>query len=365
MTKQEHGRSIALAGLIGAMIVALAGAAHADRRAPTPPAPVALMPLEDHLSSKARAINAHGEVAGFSFDGRPLATIWDHRGRPWPLAPLEGDSGSEAFAINDWGEVAGDSRGAVASAVRWHPHRPPLRLAPPEGDHESFARGINARGEVAGYSAGRNDADSDNGVLLQAVRWDAGGKPTVLRPLEGDLEAAALAINARGEVAGYSLNPGGRDIAVLWNRRGEPSALLPLPGEQGSEAHAINRRGALAGDSEDGAEIPTLWAARAGPTALPLPAGSEGIAFALNHRDAAGVSIDGLLHTGVLWRRGVPVSLAALPGDDESWAWGINGRGDVVGFSAGEAGTTAVLWPAFGKPQDGKQRMAHQGRFGR
>ncbi|MGH6918967.1 MAG: hypothetical protein ACREJ0_14840 [Geminicoccaceae bacterium] len=367
ISRQRTG--IVLAGLLGATVVALADVAHAEEgRTSIPPAPIPLAPVGDNRSSEARAINAWGEVVGLSFDDVPIATIWDRRGRPWPLAPLAGDSGSEAFAINDWGEVAGDSSGAITSAVRWNPHAPLTRLAPPEGDLESFARGINARGEVAGYSASRNHAASDNGVLVQAVRWNADGEPTVLPPLEGDLEAMALAINDRSEVAGYSFNPGGRDTAVAWNRRGVPRALLPLLVGQGSEAHAINRQGTVAGDSQNGVETPTLWV-RAKATVLPpLPPDPDGLAFAINDKGiTAGVSIsEGSLHTAVRWRRGArPLRLPALPGDDRSWARGINGHGDVVGFSAGEAGTTAVLWPAFGKPQHGNKRMAHHRRLGR
>ena len=331
---------------IALLTVTLAGAAQADRRAPMPPAPIALLPLEDHLSSKARAINARGEIAGFSFDGRSLATIWDRHGRPWPLAPLAGDSGSEAFAINDRGEVAATA--SCDHSAFADPH-PPTRLAPPEGGLESFARGINHHGEVAGYSAARNPADSANGVLLQAVRWSPDGEPAVLPPLAGELEAIALAINDRGIVVGYSFSPGGRDTAVAWDRRGTPHALLPLPDRQGAVAHAINRKGTVVGDSV-GVATPTLWRAPAEPTALPsLADAAEGHGFAINHRDASvGVSISqDLIHSAVLWRRGAPpVRLPALPGHDDSFARDINGRGDVVGFSIGEAGFTAVLWPA-------------------
>ena len=128
------------------------------------------------------------------------------------------------------------------------------------------------------------------------------------------------------------------------------SSGIPLPGEIGSEAHDINPSGTVAGDSEDGAEIVTVWKKRGEQIALlPLAPDTDGQAFAINVRGAiAGVSIsDELIHTAVLWSRdGWPTGLPALPGDDESWAGGINARGDVVGFSTGDDGTTAVLWPA-------------------
>ncbi len=310
------------------------------------PLPVALMPLEGKAASEARAINSWGRVAGFSSDGTPLATVWNRHGWPRALAPLEGDRASRAFAINDWGWVAGESSGASTSAVRWHRYGPPLRLAPPEGDRDSFARGINLRGEVAGYSARPDDADG-NGTVLQAVRWSADGTPTVLPPLDGDHEAMALAINDRGLVVGHSFSAGDPvlDRAVVWNRRGEPMALAS---ETDTEAAAVNRRGLIAGDSESGLEGATLWPLRGAPRSLdPLDADLEGQAFAVNrHGTAAGVSrSDG--SSAVIWPQGgQPLALAPLAGHQESWAWGINDRDDVVGFSAGESGTTAVLWPA-------------------
>jgi uncharacterized membrane protein len=283
---------------------------------------------------------------------------------PRALPPLEGDSGSRAFALNRWGQVVGDSIAATTSAVRWRLGQP-LRLAPPDGAHESFARGINRRGEVAGWSSTRNDGDSGNGTMLQAVRWSADGTPTVLPPLDGDLEAMALAINDRGQVVGHSFSAGDPvlDRAVVWNRRGEPSALLPDAGVD-SEAAAINLRGVVAGDSEDDVESAALWRANRDPDGLDALDGDlEGQAFAINRQGtAAGISRSEAT-TAVVWARGGrPAALAPLPGDPESWAWGINSRGDVVGFSSGEAGTRAVLWPAsrphLGKKLPGDRRFA-------
>ena len=343
MSMRHRRAFIALAGLIAATWASTAQAGDGGRT------PIPLPPIEGDLSSEARAVNNRGQVAGSSFDGILTATIWDWRGKPTPLAPLEGDGHSEAFAINDWGEAVGDSTGAITSAVRWDRQGVASRLAPPEGDLDSFARGINARGEVAGYSSRQNDADADTGVLLQAVRWDAWGNPTVLPPLEGDSEATALAINAFGKVVGYSFSSGGRDTAVVWNRSGRPRALLPLPGDGGSEAQAINLWGQVVGDSEDGSETATRWP-RAQPKALAaLARDPDAQAFAINRKGAiAGVSISlALIHSAVLWASGGrPVRLAALPGNDQSWALGINESGDVVGFSAGETSITAVLWPA-------------------
>ena len=313
------------------------------------PTPVLLPPLEGNPSSEAIAINNPGEIAGFSFDGTPTATVWNRHGTPTPRDPLDGDSGSKAFAINDRGVVAGDSIGTITSAVRWGRYGAATRLAPPEGDLESFARGINNRGEVAGYSSNRNDEES-NGLLFQAVRWDIDGNPIVLSPLAGDTEAIALAINAHGQVVGYSFSPGGLDTAVVWNRSGNSTALLPLPGEIHSEAADINLRGRVAGDSEDGAEVAIIWNSPDEQIALlPLASDLAGQAFAINLVGATvGVSIsEELIHTAVLWPpNGSPISLPALPGDDETWAEDINWRGDMVGFSTGDDGTTAVLWPA-------------------
>jgi uncharacterized membrane protein len=49
--------------------------------------------------------------------------------------------------------------------------------------------------------------------------------------------------------------------------------------------------------------------------------------------------------TAVVWDRdGIPAPLPFLPGDTWSEAAGINAPGEIVGFSIGSEGSTAVVW---------------------
>jgi uncharacterized membrane protein len=356
-------RAVAL--VIAAVSLLWAGVAPADGVSARP-----LPPLEGGISSLAHGINGRGEVVGYSSDGLATAVVWDRRGRPNALPPLAGDAQSEAFAINLRGEIAGVSRGGVSTAVVWNRADQPVALPPLEGDIESFARAINAKGEVAGFSIGRGPiGGAADGIVVTAVMWDRRGAPHALPPLEGHAESKALAINTKGEVAGFSYDLEGDDIAVLWApRRGSrtPIALLPQAGDSGSEAHAIDRRGRIAGDSGGVRETTVLWSheprawhsreREVAQTLPPLDGDTDSLAFAINGvGDVAGVSFGTETETAVAWdRKGSPKPLPGLPGDSASSARAINDAGQVAGFSAGDDRHTAVLWHARGRPRHGR-----------
>jgi probable HAF family extracellular repeat protein len=136
-------------------------------------------------------------------------------------------------------------------------------------------------------------------------------------------------INDRGEAAGDSEtavpDPNGEDICgfgthlicvpFFW-RNGRMSALPTLGGYNG-QASAINNRGEVTGFAEDGAVDPTC------------PAGTMNDRIALP----------------ALWVRGNAVALPLLPGDVDGFAFGINDRGDAVGYSGNcIVATHAVVW---------------------
>ena len=199
-----------------AIMAAFLGAALAQTLAPatahgTRYCPAALAPLVGHTDGAALAINDHGLVVGASAGGGELspAVRWDRRGRPTLLPPLPGDRDSEATGINVHGVVVGNSQGATISAVRWAADGQPTRLPPLAGDWEGEAFGINAHGLIVGVSRARGAiGDKRGGLVESAVVWDRAGAPRRLELPRGFEEGMALAINDRGQVAGFVYRSG-------------------------------------------------------------------------------------------------------------------------------------------------------------
>src|SRR5580700_8710716 len=136
-------------------------------------------------------------------------------------------------------------------------------------------------------------------------------------------------INDRGEAVGQSEtadpDPNGEDICgfgthltcfpFLW-RDGHMSALPTLGGNNG-QASAINNRGEVVGFAEDGAVDSTC------------PAGTTNNRIALS----------------ALWENGKAQALPLVGNDSDGFAFGINDRGQAVGYSGNcTAATHAVMW---------------------
>jgi len=136
-------------------------------------------------------------------------------------------------------------------------------------------------------------------------------------------------INDRGEAVGMSEtaapDPNGEDICgfgthltcvpFLW-RDGHMSALPTLGGNNG-QASAINNRGEVVGFAEDGNVDSTC------------PAGITNNRIAL----------------AALWQRGTAEALPLVGNDVDGFAYGINDRGQAVGYSGNcVAATHAVMW---------------------
>lgn len=328
--------------------------------------PSRLSPLEGHSQSEAYAINAAGEIAGWSFGSAPkIAVLWDADGNPIELAPLPGDQESQAEGINDAGIVVGWSRGAgeAEMAVVWGPDRLPMELPRLPGHARSRARGINDAGVVIG----RSWIDGTQ----RAVMWRQDGAVVELSRLPGDPGGEALGINTEGVIVGTSRDTpetGRARTAMVWYPDGSEASLSPLPGDEESIAIAINDVDLVVGEStrmiqaEDGCVLAFTGVAwdRTGQLRVlpPLADGVNGFpafgcivqgshaADITNSGIAVGLSATGT--QAVRWDPdGTPVALPPLPGDTFSWAHGVNEAGVAVGFSAVDASAkvkTAVVW---------------------
>jgi len=206
-------------------------------------------------ASEAWAINARGDVAGFTFlADNAQAASWAGT----TLTKLDTPSGansSYAFGINDRGQVAGwSSTDSNIQAVLWN-GTTPTGLGTLE-NNPSVAYAINERGQIAGRSTFSGSSTP------HAALWNEGSStPTDLGALPGGGSSVAFAINDHGQAAGRSsFLAGSFDYhATVWN--GNTHTDLGTLGGDSSEANAINNSGQVVGwsDTDDGNNSATLW----------------------------------------------------------------------------------------------------------
>lgn len=194
-----------------------------------------------------RAINNHGQAAGF---GESRSFIWtphEPNGLTGTLRSLYLPVVNEAWAINDHGVVAG-RMGDIA--MRWNPadgENPVTALAPIDGYERSSAYGINDHGWVVGSSNARN-------IGARATLWAPDGRALDMAPVDAKNASWALDINNSGIAVGAystgSQNP--RYRAMVWSEQEGMLDLLSLienaDGWVLYEAKAINERGQIVGD---------------------------------------------------------------------------------------------------------------------
>ncbi len=200
------------------------------------------------------------------------------------------------------------------------------------GGLNSQSGGRAARAELAIMSelAGTDPLGEDfcgfhTGLVCRAAVWSRGA--LTLLPTLGGINAAAVQINARGEVVGTSEENSVVDAtcippqktrfqAVVWDQAGKIQKLAPLAGDEVSFATRNNDRGQVVGSS--GLCANTVLGG--------LPLGPH----------------------AVLWDNGSPpIHLGSLAGDDADVgvAADINNRGEVIGGSGTSSQSIhAFLW---------------------
>ena len=232
-----------------------------------------------------------------------------------------------AAAINKWGDVAGqgDLGDGLHALLLQDGVLIDLGSVPGRPTSQAFA--LNDRGEVAG--AGYVAAPAGSHALL----WSKRGVQD-LNPV-GSFSSAATGINQRGQVVGWHQLASSVRYAALW----EGERLTSLGSGQ---ADGINRRGTIVGGT-------LVWD---GSSVVNLGTGYETAVTSINDRgDVAGYhGWSFAFGEGLLWEDGVRRPLPPLYGDTKAFAYGINGRGQVVGASVfcewecNDPRSHAVLW---------------------
>jgi probable HAF family extracellular repeat protein len=176
-------------------------------------------------------------------------------------------------------------------------------------------------------------------------------------PTLGGNNGQAVAINERGEVAGFAENStlvadcSGLHVLeegkpVVW-KRGKVQELPTFASDTFGFAVAINNRGRAAGFTFTCADShPVLWQSGTA-TNLGSLGGSMGDATAINDQgQVVGVSnltADATFHA-FLWQNGVIADLGTLPGFFSSGAAGINIKSQIVGQSCNVDACNGFFW---------------------
>lgn len=178
----------------------------------------------------------------------------------------------------------------------------------------------------------------DKASAVHGARWDAAGRISDLRPLDGYAEVKATAVNEAGVAIGDSTNHVTTGRATRWDASGVPVELEQptwFPGYSWSEAVAINEHGLVAGNAYGGPPGPgsaVRWDAQGKATELGL-----GRVRAMNE---AGAVIGSYGDESRYWDPAG--NLVDVTGP--SVLWDIDDTGTVVGWS----GSHAAKWDATG-----------------
>lgn len=219
---------------------------------------------------------------------------------------------------------------------------------------------------VAVNELGQSVGVADNGLTLQAVRWDAtllAPTPTVLTSLAGDTAySAAYAINDNDIVVGES-SDGSRPVAVFWPSGSTVASPLSLTGffpGGTSAAYGINENAEIVGETDadlTGNTVAVYWSSiAAAPIILDnLSAGPAAFSSAYNINNFQVIVGESLSTEGskqpTAWLPDgsggfeAPIALPLLPGHVEGVALDINDSDEVAGESQAADGTVhGVAW---------------------
>jgi len=308
------------------------------------------------------------------------------------LEVLPGGLNSAVVWISANGLIAGTSQNGETDpldpgfpedrAVLWH-NRNIVDLGTlPEGGFESGAQAVNSRGQVVGWALNTVSDPSSMGLLsslfdfyepiypfqMRAFLWQNGVMKD-LGTLGTGTDAFAMAINEQGQVIGISYTnstpnavttscstgPIPTQDPFLWEN-GKMIDLGTLGGTCGFPSW-INNSGQVVGYSDlakDQTEHPFLWTKFEGMQDLGTLGGTFGTASMINDfgEVVGGTALQGDAQIDAFFWNGKMHDLGALDGSNCAYAFSVNARGQVVGNSGANCGTSAFLWEDGGPMVD-------------
>jgi probable HAF family extracellular repeat protein len=327
-------------------------------------------PQSGDFGEDAQPLNRRGVVVGMAdtstrdpnypncFPAFPVPDCFVQHAFKWQngvltdMGALPGVNTSQADWVNASGVSVGVStnssidpltRAPAAVAVVWKDGE--IANLGTLGGYESTALAINDRGQIAGFAT---NAIPDPvgcfgfGAQCRAFLWQDG----VMQDLGtlGGPDALAGFVNNRGQVVGVSYtnstpNPttGSPTQDPFFWEDGKMVDIGSLGGTFGNPQW-VNRRGQVVGASNlvgDLTEHPFLWD-RGVLTDLGTLGGSFGLALWINDEGVvvgAATNENDQALLAFLWKNGHITNLGALHSDPCSIAWAINGKGQVVGSS--------------------------------
>jgi probable HAF family extracellular repeat protein len=288
-----------------------------------------------YTASYGQALSANGQVTGYSTGSTDHAFRWTSGGGMQDLGTLSGSGGTAFYyygnGINSAGQVSGtyyDDSGWDRPFL-WTPGSG-MQALPTLGGVSGSANGINDSGQVVGYA--RNASNRERPFL-----WTATGGIQDLGVLPGYNSGSAYAINASGQIAGYSYltTSSGSERAFRWTAAG---GMQDLGVGNGSVAKAINASGAVVGSSGGGADA-FLWTAPGTVQTLP-DYGGQAAAYGIN---SSGLIVGQVMtgptastHVAALWQGGALIDLNTLLPASSGWvlqyAEAINDAGQITGY---------------------------------
>ncbi|HEU4720086.1 MAG TPA: PKD domain-containing protein [Gemmatimonadaceae bacterium] len=272
------------------------------------------------------------------------------------VPPGETQPTGDARGLNASGQVTGAVKDLPTVTLDFKPYRytPGSGVAPLAGCCDTqWGADINDAGVVVGTT--------QQSLIVGTRGFVAVGTSFVtLSILPGssvELAARAFAINAAGQIVGYSPTPSSSRHAVLWSPAGVIQDLGTLGGSN-SEAFDINASGQVIGSSQIAGDAVThffLWSTAGGMQDLNTLIGPA-ITSVLEINDAGQITgtyttASGQSHA-FLYTPGSGLRDLGTLGGATSAPTGLNNLGQVVGTSTTAAGAThAFLWT----PTDGME----------
>lgn len=212
----------------------------------------------------ATGINAAGEVVGWYLQGDlQQAFRWKHNVLEVLPTLLGGET--VAAAINDSSEIVGWSLGLEPYGLHAvHYRNGKLTDLGTWGGVSARATAINSKGDIVGFREVRTEAGS---VVREGVHRSRNGRIDLLPRLPGFDNLVPMAINDKGDVAGYAYPSGARSlddhVAFSWVGK-KMTQLTAGSCCYGTQALGVNNSRQVVGFSFDGAADPRnrgrLWA---------------------------------------------------------------------------------------------------------